>query len=67
MTMSQEAHCQILVFFSGVEDNDEPLGLSSSFGFFPQMQKMSTSWEVPDSLSSPRYFLKRQLIGCITT
>ncbi len=35
--MNQEACCHFLVFFLGVEDDNEPPGLSSSLGFFLQM------------------------------
>jgi hypothetical protein len=44
MMVSREACHHFLVFFSGSEDDDEPLGLSSSFDFFPQMQKMTVSY-----------------------
>jgi hypothetical protein len=43
MTMSREAYCHFLVFFLGVEDDDEPPGSSLSLGFFPQMENMTTS------------------------
>ncbi len=43
MTTSQKACHHFLVFFLSAKDDDEPLGLSSSLGFFPQMQKMMTS------------------------
>jgi len=67
MAASQEACCHFLVIFLGVEDDDEPPGSLSSFGFFPQMEKMTTSWEAFDLLSSPRFFLKCELTGYITT
>jgi hypothetical protein len=56
MMMGREACHHFLVNFLGVEDDDEPLGLLLSLGFFPQMEKMTTSWEAPGSLSSPRFF-----------
>jgi hypothetical protein len=37
MTTSLLAHRHFFVFFSSVEDDDEPRGLSLSLGFFPQM------------------------------
>ncbi len=37
MTVGQEACHHFLVNFLGVEDDDEPPGLSLSLGFFPQM------------------------------
>jgi hypothetical protein len=37
MTTSREVRRHFLVFFLGVKDDDEPLGSSSSLGFFPQM------------------------------
>ncbi len=40
-------------FFLGVEDDDV---LLSSLGFFPEMQKMMTSWEASGSLSFPMFF-----------
>ncbi len=46
MMASWEARYHFLVFFLGAEDNNEPGGSSSSLGFFPQMQKMTRSWEV---------------------
>ncbi len=49
-----------LSFFSSAENN-EPPSSSSSLGFFPQMQKMTMSWEAPDSLSSLGFFLKCEL------
>jgi len=67
MMTSQEARHHFLVFFSGVEDDEKPFGSSSSFGFFPQVQKMRTSWEAPGSLTFLGFFLKCELIGCITT
>jgi len=55
-------------FFSCVKDDDnKPPNSSSSFGFFPQMENMTMSWEAPGSLSSLGFFLKCELIGCITT
>jgi hypothetical protein len=33
-------------FSSGAKDNNKPGDSSSSLGFFPQMQKMTRSWEV---------------------
>jgi len=37
MTVGREACHHFLVNFLGVEDDDEPLGLSLSLGFFLQM------------------------------
>jgi hypothetical protein len=67
MTTSSKACRHFLVFFLGVEDDDKPLNLLSSFGFFPQTEKMTTSWETPGSLSTHGFFLKCELIGYITT
>jgi hypothetical protein len=67
MTVGREACHHFLVNFLGVEDDDDPFGSSLSLGFFPQMEKMMTSWEAPGSLSSPRFFFKCELIGYITT
>jgi len=53
-----EAHHHFLVFFSGAKDDNEPPGLSSSLDFFPQMQKMTTSWEALSLLSSPWFFFQ---------
>jgi hypothetical protein len=67
MIVDRKACHHFLVNFLGVEDDNEPPGSSLSLGFFPQMEKMTTSWEASDSLSSPRFFFKCELIGCITT
>jgi hypothetical protein len=67
MMTSQEARHHFLVFFSSVEDDEKPFGSSSSLGFFPQVQKMMTSYEALDSLTFLGFFLKCELIGCITT
>ncbi len=52
MTANQEACRHFLVFFSSVEDNDKPATCHRLLVFFPQMSKMTTSWEAPGSLSS---------------
>ncbi len=56
MTASREACRHFLVSFSNVEDNDELPSSSLSIGFFPQMEKMTTNWDAPNLLSSPRFF-----------
>jgi hypothetical protein len=58
MMASWEACHHFLVFFSCAEDNNKPPGSSSSFDFFPQMQKMTTSWEALSLLSSPWFFFQ---------
>ncbi len=58
MTTSKEAHCHFLVFFLGVKNDDKLPNLLSSLRFFPQMQKMTTSWEAPGLLSSLGFFLR---------
>jgi hypothetical protein len=67
MMASREACHHFLVSFLGVEDDSEFPGLSLFIGCFLQMEKMTTSWEAPGLLSSTRFFLKCELIGCITT
>jgi hypothetical protein len=67
MTVDREACRHFLLNFLGVKDDDEPHGSSLSLGFFLQMEKMTTNWEAPYSLSSPRFFFKCELISCITT
>jgi hypothetical protein len=58
MVVSWEACHHFLVLFSGAEDDNKPLGSSSSLDFFPQMQKMTTSWEALSLLSSPWFFFQ---------
>jgi hypothetical protein len=43
MMGGQKACRHFLISFSGVENDDEPRGLSLSLGFFPQMEKMTIS------------------------
>ncbi len=43
-------------FFSSAKDDDEPINSSSSLGFFPQMQKTTTSREASCSSSSLCFF-----------
>jgi hypothetical protein len=38
-------------FFLGGEDDDEPLGLSLFFDFFPKVQKITMSQDFDSSLS----------------
>ncbi len=58
MTTSLSTHCHFLVFLLGAENNDEPLSSLLSFGFFPEMQKLTMSWEAPSSSSSLGFFLR---------
>ncbi len=67
MMASPEACRHFLVFYLSAENDNEPGGSLSSLGFFPQMQKMTTSWEVFNLLSSLGFFLKCEFIGCIIT
>jgi hypothetical protein len=46
MITSREACHHLLVFFLGIEDDNKPGGLSSSLGFFPQVQKMTKSQDL---------------------
>jgi hypothetical protein len=47
MTVSQEAHHHFLVFFSGAEDNNKPLGSSSSLGFFLKCRRWWQAGRLP--------------------
>jgi hypothetical protein len=67
MTTSREACHHFLVSFSSVEDDEEPPSLTLFLGFFPQMEKMTTSWEALSLLSSLGFFLKCELTSCTTT
>jgi hypothetical protein len=55
MTTSLEAICHLFVFFSGIEDDDEPLNSSSSLGIFLGAKDND---EPPNSSLSLGFFLQ---------
>jgi hypothetical protein len=63
-----EAWCHLLHLRKKKQRNDDELGrLTVICYIWKKIQKMTTSWEAPNLMSSPGFFFNYELSDCITT